>query len=427
MTDTSWMPEPADVQKLCEASQASRHSARVSTRGKTEVVAARTAISIEIDAGKTQIPDLRQESFVVANLGDRICSLAACNAEDSSADIVCAAGIAAQSAPHIPCEESEGESSIQIWTLHAGGGGTFEFEVAHEGVKTEALEWCPSRIAFPAPLNHPSSSDSRVGLLLAVCGNATVCIWAIPRQADALKPPEPGTCALQECSSAAGCCPCSDAVPHLRSCHMCVVHSSNSVMYKRGQLLSDDQKRLTLRPKVTITKAQLASQAPSAVAWSPHPPCCQVLVGTANGNVAIMHLHGADSPSPPSASPVSIVHIGGSMIRCLAWCPRISSVSHEDGATTCFAVGAGQGQIALFDSAEPQTPVMDFSLGGTGAPSYAPVQHTSLSRAYCSTRTHMHAKSHSACLLFLTNPGGCMYEPFVHLAYYPSKNKLHPC
>ena len=196
-------------------------------------------------------------------------------------------------------------------------------------------------------------------------------------------------------------------------------------MYKRGQLLSDDQKRLTLRPKVTITKAQLAYQAPSAVAWSPHPPCCQVLVGTANGNVAIMHLHGADSPSTPSASPVSIVHIGGSMIRCLAWCPRNSSVSHEDGATTCFAVGAGQGQIALFDSAEPQTPVMDFSLGGTGVPSNAPLQHTSLP---CVFHTHAHARKVPFCLLTIpTNSGGCMYEPFVHLAYYTSRNKLHRC
>lgn len=130
---------------------------------------------------------------------------------------------------------------------------------------------------------------------------------------------------------------------------------------------ADDKQRLTLRPKVIVTKAQLAHQAPSAVAWSPHPPCSQVLIGTANGNVVIMHLHGADSPSPPSASPVSIVHIGGSMIRCLAWCPHIPASAHEDGATTCFAVGAGQGHIALYDSAEPQTPVMDFSLGGTGA------------------------------------------------------------
>lgn len=80
-----------------------------------------------------------------------------------------------------------------------------------------------------------------------------------------------------------------------------------------------------------------------------------------------MHLHGADSPATPSASPVSIVHVGGSMIRCLAWCPHIPASAHEDGATTCFAVGAGQGHIALYDSAEPQTPVMDFSLGGTGA------------------------------------------------------------
>lgn len=161
-------------------------------------MAAKTAVSFDVGLGRTQIPELVQESFVVANVGDRICSLAACTAEGSSADVVCAAGIAAATSSHIPCEESVGEGSIQIWTLHERGGGTFQFEVAHEGTKTDALEWCPCRECFAVPEGHGCSTDTRMGLLLAVCGNATVCVWAVPKVAETLQPPEPGQCALHQ-------------------------------------------------------------------------------------------------------------------------------------------------------------------------------------------------------------------------------------
>lgn len=197
MTRVTWMPEPTDVLGWSRGSSPSRHSASVSSRGKTETIAAKTAFSFDVEPGRTQIPELVQESFVVANAGDRICSLAACRAEGSCADTVCAAGIADATSSHIPCQESEGEGSIQIWMLHERGGGTYQFEVAHEGAKTDALEWCPCRNYFSAVEGHGCSIDSRIGLLLAVCSNATVCVWAVPKLAETLQPPEPGQCALQ--------------------------------------------------------------------------------------------------------------------------------------------------------------------------------------------------------------------------------------
>eukprot|EP00892_Ulva_mutabilis_P008699 jgi/Ulvmu1/6200/UM028_0056.1 len=321
MTDRSWMPEAADVVAWGAGSRDSQSVAQVSAFSRSESIATRQAHSFDTGHGPMQIPELRQESFCVANLGDRICSLAACNAE-SSADVVCAAGVASPATTQVSDEEWEGGSSIQVWLFHPDGGATCQFELTHEGAKTDALAWCPAREAFPAPADKKDLHTDRTGLLLAVCSNTSVCIWAIPKQVLQLKPAEAA---------------------------------------------NDGQCKLALRPKVTIGRAQLAQQAPTAAAWSPHPPCNQLLIGTSNGNVAIMDLHGAGSPSAPGVSPVSVVHIGGSTIRCLAWSPCTATSTHEDGASTCFAVAAGQGQTAVLDCDEPQTVVLDLSLGGPGS------------------------------------------------------------
>lgn len=189
------MPEAADVLKCSEISTPSQDVEHVVALGKSESVAAKLAVSFETIEHGMHIPELRQESFVVANVGDRICSLAACCAGDSSPEVVCAAGASSPQALPIPGEDcGEGEGSIQIWTVHSTVGATFQFEVSHDGIKTDALEWCPSRHAFQAPDGHSCPRDGRVGLLLAVCSNGSVCIWAIPKKADLLKPAEPGNC-----------------------------------------------------------------------------------------------------------------------------------------------------------------------------------------------------------------------------------------
>lgn len=96
-----------------------------------------------------------------------------------------------------------------------------------------------------------------------------------------------------------------------------------------------------LAPRLTLTPADLAGHAPSAMKWSPHFPHSQVLVGTLNGFVAVVELCGAlDGAVAPSATPISVVKVGLSSMeaRHAMQCRLSRTLRFISTASACAAL-----------------------------------------------------------------------------------------
>lgn len=136
---------------------------------------------------------------------------------------------------------------------------------------------------------------------------------------------------------------------------------------------ADETYRVTLQPKVAVPASRLSNESPTCAKWSPHAPNNEVLVGTQWGTVAVIKLHDAVAPEEPSYTVCSLVRTDISSIRCLAWAP-VETHPGDDPSdnSTLFCSCAGQALITIYDTRQPQIPVLDLSLGSTGAPPLLP-------------------------------------------------------
>lgn len=132
-----------------------------------------------------------------------------------------------------------------------------------------------------------------------------------------------------------------------------------------------DVYKLSLKPKVVVPALRLSDESPTCAKWSPHAPYNELLVGTVWGTVAVILLHEAAGSTAPSFTVCSLVRTGISSIRCLAWAPVNVQPGEEPGDnSTLFCVCAGQALITIYDTRQPQVPVLDLSLGTQGVHGY---------------------------------------------------------
>lgn len=132
------------------------------------------------------------------------------------------------------------DAVIQVWKVKGfGREATVEplVNVLHEGGVTWSVCWCPS----------PQAAEGRLGLLAAVLGDGSVCIWDIPDLSDR----DAATAGGLTCRVA----PVAELPPH---------HVDGSI--------------------------------PCTVDWLPHAPHDLLLVGYRDGCVAIVQLADGDSP-----------------------------------------------------------------------------------------------------------------------------------
>jgi hypothetical protein len=115
---------------------------------------------------------------------------------------------------------------------------------------------------------------------------------------------------------------------------------------------------------VAVSAAELSHEIPTTAKWSPHAPHDLVLIGTLSGTIAVVRLHGAQGQKEPSHTVSSLVRTGPSAILCFAWSPAPIQQEADHQSSTMFCVCAGQSLVAIYDCKQPQSPVIDLSLGG---------------------------------------------------------------
>lgn len=228
------------------------------------------------------------------------------------------------------------------------------FALRHDGGFADCLQWCPSHTAFPVASGE---SPRRKGLLLAVLGNGSVVVWAVPP-------------AVPDRAAAAGEGP--SALFTCLRCTAMLVHSPSKKSWCRHRYLrahAGSTMALELTPRLELTAADVAGETTTIARWSPHFPHEHVVVGTAGGTVAVFRLGGAaDASEASGAVPVSVVRIAPGAVRALAWAPpgAFRGAPPAD-SRALFAVGAGQGFLAVFDMREPLTPAIDLATGSRSA------------------------------------------------------------
>jgi hypothetical protein len=125
--------------------------------------------------------------------------------------------------------------------------------------------------------------------------------------------------------------------------------------------------QLTLKPKVEVPASRLSCESPTCAKWSPHAPNNKILAGTQLGTVAVIMLHEALGTDAPSFTVCSLVRTGSSSIRCLAWAPvEVHPGGAPGDSSTLFCVCAGQALITVYDTRQPQIPLLDLSIGTQG-------------------------------------------------------------
>ena len=136
------------------------------------------------------------------------------------------------------------DAVIQIWRVSgAGREGKVEplVNLVHEGGVTWSVCWCPT----------PQALNGRMGLLAAVLGDGTVCVWDVPK----LDPP-----------GAVG-----------------------------GSGVQQPQLTCRAAPVAEIGPASVDGSIPCTVDWLPHEPFDLLLVGYRDGCVSIVQLADAAS------------------------------------------------------------------------------------------------------------------------------------
>lgn len=165
------------------------------------------------------------------------------------------------------------DAVIQIWKV-SGAGRESDVEplvnLVHEGGVTWSVCWCPSRRSF----------NGRLGLLAAVLGDGTVCIWDVPE----LSPPG------------------SDGQPHL-TCRA--------------------------KPVAEVGPCAVDGSIPCTVDWLPHAPHDMLLVGYRDGCVSIVQL--TDCTEPGSRMDVKQYFPAEALTLTAArWFPAELHEGHED-------------------------------------------------------------------------------------------------